>query len=120
MPDLSLQISPPSMLNSPSSMTRSASSESGLSQENEIFHPERSFKKPYAEPSLSLGFDSAGFSPLPRHFQNYQPPIYGRDFKKSCRMMNGGIKRSVRDSQNEMDFDPSCSFCSRSSAPWWP
>ncbi|XP_022863510.1 probable transcription factor KAN4 isoform X3 [Olea europaea var. sylvestris] len=91
MPDLSLQISPPWMSNSPRSTTRSASSESDPSQENEFFHPERSSRNPYVKPNLSLGF-----SPIPRQFQHYQPQIYGRDFKKSCRMMNGMIKRSVR------------------------
>ncbi|KAI3465033.1 hypothetical protein Pfo_021696 [Paulownia fortunei] len=120
MPDLSLQISPPSVSNCQfkeigydnglmkmpncsadrSSTADSASSGSDLSHENGFFNAEKIFNNPLVEPILSLGFEMAGLNPLPvqmpRHYQHYQPQIYGgRDFKRTSRVMNG-VKRSVR------------------------
>ncbi|XAR61825.1 hypothetical protein NMG60_11016349 [Bertholletia excelsa] len=129
MPDLSLQISPPSISDakemgfdgfigkSPScdrsSTTDSGSSGSDLSHENSLFAPEKGFNHNSFEPTLSLGFDTAAFTPLPlqlpanlhRHHhlhhhhyqshQSFQPQVFGREFKRSSRMING-VKRSVR------------------------
>ncbi|CAI9763679.1 unnamed protein product [Fraxinus pennsylvanica] len=120
MPDLSLQISPPSISNSESkydhglmkvpgcntegsSPNDSASSGSDLTHENGIFHPEKYFNHPPVEPSLSLGLDTAGLNPVPVHipkqFQHYQTHLYGivgmREFKRSSRTING-VRRSVR------------------------
>ncbi|KAL2459172.1 putative transcription factor KAN4 [Forsythia ovata] len=117
MPDLSLQISPPSILNcgskydhelmkipgyntERSSPNDSASSGSDLTHENGFVYPEKNFNNPSVEPSLSLGFETAGFYPvpvhIPRQFQHYQPHLYGmREFKRSSRMING-VRRSVR------------------------
>ncbi|CBI19594.3 unnamed protein product, partial [Vitis vinifera] len=71
LPDLSLQISPPSISD--------------------------------CEPMLSLGLEMAALNPppleLPRNLHhnhhNHQPQIYGREFKRNSRMMNGS-KRSIR------------------------
>ncbi|GMJ15361.1 KANADI 4, ABERRANT TESTA SHAPE [Hibiscus trionum] len=116
LPDLSLQISPPSLYDCKakemacdglsrksvysdgSSTTDSGSSGSDLSHENGYSNP--------GEPTLSLGFemvDHLGPSHLqqPRnlnhhhHHHQYQPQIYGRDFKRSSRTINGA-KRSIR------------------------
>ncbi|KAK9271441.1 hypothetical protein L1049_027032 [Liquidambar formosana] len=55
-------------------------------------------------PSLSLGFDVAPLNPIPvqlprnlnlHHHHHHQPQIYGREFKRNSRMINGG-KRSIR------------------------
>ncbi|KAK8708022.1 hypothetical protein V6N13_059069 [Hibiscus sabdariffa] len=116
-PDLSLQISPPSLYDCKakemaydglsrksiysdrSSTTDSGSSGSDLSQENGYSNP--------GEPTLSLGFEMADhLGPSqsqiqqPRnlnhhHHHQYQPQIYGRDFKRSSRTINGA-KRSIR------------------------
>ncbi|KAK8642482.1 hypothetical protein V6N13_011824 [Hibiscus sabdariffa] len=120
LPDLSLQISPPSVsdckakemaydvlsgksiYSDRSSTTDSGSSGSDLSRENGYGNPG------LGEPTLSLGFEMAdlGFRHLqqPRNLhhqhhqrqQHYQPQIYGRDFKRNARMINGAVKRSVR------------------------
>ncbi|XP_039032929.1 probable transcription factor KAN4 [Hibiscus syriacus] len=118
LPDLSLQISPPPVLdckakemahdvlsgksihNDRSSTTDSWSSGSDLSHENGYGNPG------LGAPTLSLGFEMADlYSPhlqIPRNLnqhqqqQPYQPQIYGRDFKKNARMINGAVKRSVR------------------------
>lgn len=117
-PDLSLQISPPSVSNCKakemaydvlsgksiysdrSSTIDSGSSGSDLSHENGNSNPG------LGEPTLSIGFEMADLGPphlqQPRnphllHWQHhYQPQIYGRDFKRSARTMNGGVKRSIR------------------------
>ncbi|KAG6749167.1 hypothetical protein POTOM_046210 [Populus tomentosa] len=117
-PDLSLQISPPSveaketgydggltrkaLCSDRSSTTDSGSSGSDLSHENGFLNQERSYNLGPSEPTLSLGFDMADLSSqtlqLPRnlnHHHHHQPQIYGRDFKRSARMING-VKRSVR------------------------
>ncbi|KAJ4701840.1 putative Homeodomain-like superfamily protein [Melia azedarach] len=122
MPDLSLQISPPSvsdcearevrfdgllrnnaLYSDGSSTTDSGSSGSDLSHENGFCNPERSYNLGPSEPTLSLGFEMADLCPplplqLPRtlnQHQQYQPQIYGREFKRNTRMING-VKRSVR------------------------
>ncbi|XP_061960799.1 probable transcription factor KAN4 [Populus nigra] len=116
-PDLSLQISPPSveaketgydggltrkaLCSDRSSTTDSGSSGSDLSHENGFLNQERSYNLGPSEPTLSLGFDMADLSSqtlqLPRNLNHHhhQPQIYGRDFKRSARMING-VKRSVR------------------------
>nr|XP_025886642.1 probable transcription factor KAN4 [Solanum lycopersicum] len=114
VPDLSLQISLPSCILRSDQFkeavrfdfrTDSGSSASGgsdLSHENTVFlHPEikKAFNLPLIptfEPTLSLGFAQV---PLGTHFQyhheHYQPQIYGREFKRSSRLISG-VKRSVR------------------------
>lgn len=125
-PDLSLQISQPTvldcktkeqlgthrggvvmMIKSPYSERSSTTTDSGSSGGSDLSH-EYGFSLPpemrafsYG-PNLSLGLEmmAANLNP-PRPLQlgnihHYQPQIYGRDFKRSSRMMNGGIKRSVR------------------------
>ncbi|KAL0325663.1 UNVERIFIED_CONTAM: putative transcription factor KAN4 [Sesamum radiatum] len=107
VPDLSLQISPPSVSNchqykeathdyngllkmpyggaDRSSTTDSGSSGSDLSHENGFLNAERSFCNQLVEPTLSLGFEmAAGLSlnhppplQMPRHYHHYQPQIYG-------------------------------------------
>ncbi|XP_007017401.2 PREDICTED: probable transcription factor KAN4 [Theobroma cacao] len=115
LPDLSLQISPPSVsdckakemaydglprksiYSDRSSTTDSGSSGSDLSHENGYSNPGP------GEPTLSLGFEMADLGPphlqLPRnlnhHQHQYQPQIYSRDFKRNARMING-VKRSIR------------------------
>ncbi|KAG8377686.1 hypothetical protein BUALT_Bualt08G0058600 [Buddleja alternifolia] len=116
MPDLSLQISPPSVSNShfkdnrsSTTTTDSASSGSDLSHENGFLNSEKRLStfnySVLVDPSLRLGFEMAGLNNpimpvhMPRHNNNYQPQIYGgRDFKRSSRMMNnnGSVRRSVR------------------------
>ncbi|CAL5332327.1 unnamed protein product [Camellia sinensis] len=120
-PDLSLQISPPTisdcevkgmgyydgLMRKSSYSDRSSTTESGssgcgsdLSHENGFFFPtEMGFNHSPVKPSLSLGFEAmATLNPLPlqhHHHQNYQPQIYGRAFKRNSRMING-VKKSVR------------------------
>ncbi|OMO74938.1 hypothetical protein COLO4_26414 [Corchorus olitorius] len=82
-----------------SSTTDSGSSGSDLSHENGYSNPG------HGEPTLSLGFEMADLSPhhlqLPRNLNHhqqhhqYQPQIYGRDFKRNGRIVNG-VKRSIR------------------------
>lgn len=109
LPDLSLQISPPFVSDGKAKETAydglstadSGSSGSDLSHENGYSNP--------GEPTLSLGFEMADLGQPPQlqqlrnnlnHHQQqqhqYQPHIYGRDFKRNARMINGGVKRSVR------------------------
>ncbi|KAK3015142.1 hypothetical protein RJ639_006292 [Escallonia herrerae] len=116
LPDLSLQISPPSSYTDQNSRTDSGSSESDLSHENGLFHPTQRGhynKFGFVDPTLSLGFEMAAEAtgaaqnpprvPLQvpnirnfqHHHQHYHPQIYGRDFKRSSRIVNG-VKRSVR------------------------
>ncbi|GAV80337.1 Myb_DNA-binding domain-containing protein [Cephalotus follicularis] len=111
LPDLSLQISPPSvsdceprkvLYSDRSSTTDSGSTGSDLSQENGFFNQESSYNVGPMEPTLSLGLDMAdlGLPPqLPRnltdHHQNYRPQPYGREFKRNPRMISG-VKRSIR------------------------
>ncbi|KAL4334832.1 hypothetical protein GQ457_07G025910 [Hibiscus cannabinus] len=124
LPDLSLQISPPSVsdckakemaydvlsgksiYSDRSSTTDSGSSGSDLSREIGYGNPG------LGEPTLSLGFEMADLgsrhlqqprNPHHQHHhhqqqqqQHYQPQIYGRDFKRNARMINGAVKRSVR------------------------
>ncbi|PRQ26945.1 putative transcription factor MYB-HB-like family [Rosa chinensis] len=118
LPDLSLQISPPSdhyemglarkALNGDRSSTAdSTSSGSDLSHENVLYHLDQrtnyNLTSAEPEPNLSLGLEmkdimssSTSSTPLlPRNFNHHHPQIYGRDFKRSARtVMN--VKRSVR------------------------
>ncbi|XP_038990622.1 probable transcription factor KAN4 [Hibiscus syriacus] len=107
LPDLSLQISPPSLSDckakemaydgfSRSSTTDSGSSGSDFIHENGHCNP--------GELTLSLGFEMADHlgpnSQQPSnlnhyHHYQYQPQIYGRDFKRSSRNINGA-RRSIR------------------------
>lgn len=126
LPDLSLQISPPSSatdhyeigfaskaLNCDriSSTTDSGSSGSDLSHENVLYHLDQRTNYNLAsakpEPNLSLGLEMkdimnrSSTSPtplhqvLPRNFNHHHPQIYGREFKRSARVV-GNVKRSVR------------------------
>ncbi|KAJ9166159.1 hypothetical protein P3X46_020945 [Hevea brasiliensis] len=125
LPDLSLQISPPSasdreaikevgydggltrkaFYNDRSSTTDSGSSGSDLSHENGFFNQERSYNLGPSEPTLSLGFEMADLSAptlqLPtnlnhhHHPHHQKPQIYGREFKRNGRMISG-VKRSIR------------------------
>ncbi|KAG8492040.1 hypothetical protein CXB51_015649 [Gossypium anomalum] len=104
LPDLSLQISPPSVkemaddglsmksiYSDRSSTTDSGSSGSDLSQENGYFNNP-------IEPTLSLGFEMVHHQHHhhQHHHHQYQPQIYGRDFKRSSRTNINGAKRSIR------------------------
>ncbi|XVF74134.1 hypothetical protein PTKIN_Ptkin13bG0035800 [Pterospermum kingtungense] len=115
LPDLSLQISPPSIPDCKvkemahdglsrksihsdrSSTTDSGSSGSDLSHETGYSNPG------LGEPTLSLGFEMADLGPpqsqqlrnLNNQQHQHQPHIYGRHFKRNARMING-VKRSVR------------------------
>ncbi|CAJ2675516.1 unnamed protein product [Trifolium pratense] len=132
-PDLSLNISPPSISDSEVkemknydkglstkalyndnicsiSTSDSASSESELSHENPfIYHHQHVH---HHEPTLRLGFGNSDLmnphhhnhhlhrhqvQDVSRNFnhQHFQPHIYGRDFKRNTRVVNG-VKRSVR------------------------
>ncbi|XP_042493989.1 probable transcription factor KAN4 [Macadamia integrifolia] len=132
LPDLSLQISPPSVSDSEakmdvgydgwmrrtfygterSSTTDSGSSASGGSdishEQGGFLHPDKGYYDlPGVEPTLSLGIDKATLEPhqhqqhpqpqyLPRNFHYlHQPQIYGREFKRNSRVVNGG-RRSIR------------------------
>lgn len=106
LPDLSLQISPPSISDSEAKDISydgvdSGSSGSDLSHENGYFEPQKGLK---FEPTLSLGFELPNLNPLHQNMQrnfnhyphrHYQPQIYGREFKRTPRMING-VKRSIR------------------------
>ncbi|KAJ4967401.1 hypothetical protein NE237_019250 [Protea cynaroides] len=108
-PDLSLQISPPSVSESDgwmrrtiygerSSTTDSGSSSSEISHEQVFLHPDKGYGHHQIEPTLSLGINKAASDPqnLPRNFhQLHHPQIYGREFKRNSRLINGG-KRSIR------------------------
>ncbi|KAF8377479.1 hypothetical protein HHK36_030859 [Tetracentron sinense] len=117
LPDLSLQISPPSISNSEnkevdydelmrrtffqdkSSMTDSGSSGSDISYEHGFLHLERNFNLPLGESRLGLGFEKAAFDhPLVKLPQNlhplHQPQIPCHEFKRSSRMIGTGGKRS--------------------------
>ncbi|KAJ7966680.1 putative Homeodomain-like superfamily protein [Quillaja saponaria] len=58
------------------------------------------------EPTLGLGLEMADMNPRPtvdhvrvdhRHNHHHQPQIYGREFKRNSRMINGGgVKRTAR------------------------
>ncbi|XP_059453687.1 probable transcription factor KAN4 isoform X2 [Corylus avellana] len=114
-PDLSLQISPPSvsdfetkelscdglitrkpLCSNRSPTTESGSSGSDLSHENGFYHPERTHNLGLGDqPTLSLGFEMADSRNHPHHHYDHKPQIYGREFKRSARFI-GGVKRSVR------------------------
>ncbi|KAJ8541051.1 hypothetical protein K7X08_001867 [Anisodus acutangulus] len=118
VPDLSLQISLPSCISKSDqfkqvvgfdSTTDSGSTASGgsdLTHENNGLFPEirKTFNLPLVpsfEPTLSLGFAQVNVQHHHHHHhqhqyhQHYQPQIYGRDFKRSSRLISG-VKRSVR------------------------
>lgn len=121
-PDLSLNISLPSNISDsePKGITKplyndnicsisttsdSASSGSELSHENPFIYPHQ------RDPTLRLGFGNSDLmnphhhnhhlhrhqvQGVSRNFnQHFQPHIYGRDFKRNTRVVNG-VKRSVR------------------------
>ncbi|KAF9687604.1 hypothetical protein SADUNF_Sadunf02G0110600 [Salix dunnii] len=121
-PDLSLQISPPAVLEAKEtgddvglarkgpcrdriSNADSGSSESDLSHENSFLNQDRiTYNLGPSQPPLSLGFDMVDLSSsslqLPRNLDHqyrhdHHPQIYGHDFKRSARMING-VKRSAR------------------------
>ncbi|KAF8405105.1 hypothetical protein HHK36_010003 [Tetracentron sinense] len=121
LPDLSLQISPPTISDCEakevgydglmrktfygdiSSTTDCDSSESDARHEQGFLHLERGFNLPDhadAEPMLCLGFKTIPLDPPPlqlqRNLYNFnQPQIYGREFKRNSRIVNGG-RRSTR------------------------
>ncbi|KAM7521062.1 hypothetical protein LguiB_020024 [Lonicera macranthoides] len=109
LPDLSLQISPPSLLECEykqvSSATDSGCSGSDLSHENNGLICQPSAVDHHDQPMLSLGLEMPAFLiniPSPNqislNIQNrlhYQPQIYGRDFKRNSRLATGA-RRSVR------------------------
>ncbi|XP_058081556.1 probable transcription factor KAN4 [Magnolia sinica] len=117
LPDLSLQISPPSisngardvaleglmmrsLLSERNSSTDSGSSGSDLSHDHGFLHQERGYDFYSQEPTLSLGFEMSPFdSPalqLHRHFHHlHHPRNYGGEFKRNSRLVIGG-KRSIR------------------------
>ncbi|KAE8665179.1 putative transcription factor KAN3 [Hibiscus syriacus] len=105
LPDLSLQISPPSVsdctdqglaydglstksISSDRSSTTDSSSCSGinLSHENGYTNPGQ---------TLSLGFETTALGHNQQQHR-YQPQINGRDFKRNARVINGVLKRSIR------------------------
>ncbi|KAI4336930.1 hypothetical protein L6164_015400 [Bauhinia variegata] len=117
IPDLSLNISPPSISDCEAkegsyngftsktlyhemcSTSDSGSSGSDLSHENDFFNPDIT-NLSHREPALRLGFETAGLNPHPvqglsRIHLNHQPHIYGRDFKRNARVITG-VKRSIR------------------------
>ncbi|KAJ1419761.1 SANT/Myb domain [Sesbania bispinosa] len=100
-PDLSLNISPPSISEAKdvvcSSTSDSGSSGSELSHENiGFFHRQHT--------TLRLGFADLNHhhphslqGASTRNFNHHlQPQIYGRDFKRNARVNMNGVKRSVR------------------------
>ncbi|KAK9130008.1 hypothetical protein Sjap_010495 [Stephania japonica] len=118
-PDLSLHISPPSVLDydmpmaggghgersSATTTTDSGSSGSDISHENGVFQLERASD---GGPTLSLGLeksmaslDAPVMNHMPRSLHNlhghhhHQPHIYGREFKRNSRASHG-VKRSIR------------------------
>ncbi|RDY11010.1 putative transcription factor KAN4, partial [Mucuna pruriens] len=112
-PDLSLNISPPSILDSEAKEVGSfgkvlyndmcSTSDSGSSGGSDLSHEFHNLGH-HREPTLKLGFGTVDLNPhrhvqgaLPRSFNHHlqQPHIYGRDFKRSARVVNG-VKRSVR------------------------
>ncbi|XP_043708648.1 probable transcription factor KAN4 [Telopea speciosissima] len=119
-PDLSLQISPPSVSSDSeakdirsydgwmrrtfygerSSTTDSGSSGSDTSHEQPFLHPNKGYGHSGVEPTLSLGIDKAALDPqseppISKFHYLHQPQIYGCEFKRNSRMINGG-KRSTR------------------------
>lgn len=125
VPNLSLQISPPSplacenkhagshpfglMVRKSSYSDRSSATDSGSSGGSDLSHENGCFLVPETRDfcnslDLSLGLErlAPNFNP-PRPLQlqgdnvhHYNPQIYSREFKKSSRMMNIGMKRSAR------------------------
>ncbi|KAI4316762.1 hypothetical protein L6164_024710 [Bauhinia variegata] len=124
VPDLSLNISLPSisdgeakevgsfngftsksLYNEMCSTSDSGSSGSELSHENGFFNSDTLINLRHRQPTLRLGFETTNFNPHPvqglsgnvnhHHHQNHQLHIYGRDFKRNARVING-VKRSIR------------------------
>ena len=118
-PDLSLNISPPSISDSEAAKDVVGSfgkvlysdicstSDSGSSGGSDLSHEFHNLgHHHHREPTLKLGFGTVDLNPhhhqvqgVPRSFNHHhhllQPHIYGRDFKRSARVVNG-VKRSVR------------------------
>lgn len=103
LPDLSLQIGPPSLLECEYKQVSSAT-DSGCSRSN-LSHENNGLTCQHDQPKLSLGLEMPAFlinipSPnqIPLNIQNrlhYQPQIYGRGFKRNSRLATGA-RRSVR------------------------
>ncbi|XP_014503810.1 probable transcription factor KAN4 [Vigna radiata var. radiata] len=118
-PDLSLNISPPSI--SDVSEVKEvgcfgkvvysdmcSTSDSGSSGGSDLSHEFHNLRH-HREPTLKLGFgtmdlnprhhqvhgDTRSFTHHHHHHHHLQPHIYGRDFKRTARVVNG-VKRSVR------------------------
>lgn len=120
-PDLSLNISPPSISEAKESvgckalynndMCSLSTSDSAGSSESELSHENNGFNNlcPPREPTLRLGYGAVDLNPhysvqggglrnFNHHHHHLQPrghPVYGREFKRNARVVNGG-KRSVR------------------------
>lgn len=112
-PDLSLNISPPSVsdiceVKEVGGFSKAihndmcSTSDSGSSGGSDLSHEFHNLGH-HREPSLKLGFGTADLNPRrqvqgdTRSFNHHhlQPHIYGRDFKRTARVVNG-VKRSVR------------------------
>ncbi|KAG4953491.1 hypothetical protein AAZX31_14G076400 [Glycine max] len=115
-PDLSLNISPPSISDSEAAKDVGSfgkvlysdicsTSDSGSSGGSDLSHEFHNLgHHHHREPTLKLGFGTVDLNPhhhqvqgVPRSFIHHhlQPHIYGRDFKRSARVVHG-VKRSVR------------------------
>lgn len=114
-PNLSLQITPPSISNSDmdtsleasmirsflsdrNSRTDSGSSGSDVTYDHGLLHLERGCDHHRGEPTLNLGLETASLDGLllDRHFHTlHHPQIYGRDFKRRSALTQGG-RRSIR------------------------
>lgn len=111
-PDLSLNISPPSISDSEAKVGSynmcSSTSDSVGSSGSDLSHENNNNGFFHLGHHLSLGFETTGLNFLPRidplqqqgvsrnfNHQHFQPHIYGRDFKRNARVIHG-VKRSVR------------------------
>lgn len=106
-PDLSLNISPPSEVKEVGTFGKvlyndmCSTSDSGSTSGSDLSHEFHNLG--HREPTLKLGFGTMDLNPhhhqvhgVPRSFNHHlQPHLYGRDFKRSARVLNG-VKRSVR------------------------
>ncbi|CAJ1972639.1 unnamed protein product [Sphenostylis stenocarpa] len=115
-PDLSLNISPPSISDISEAKEvgglgkviyndMCSTSDSGSSGGSDLSHEFHNLRH-HREPTLKLGFGTVDLNPHHQvqgdtrsfnhhHHHHLQPHIYGRDFKRSARVVNG-VKRSVR------------------------
>ncbi|KAK7376854.1 hypothetical protein VNO80_02271 [Phaseolus coccineus] len=113
-PDLSLNISPPSIsdiseVKEVGGFSKAiyndmcSTSDSGSSGGSDLSHEFHNLGH-HREPTLKLGFGTVDLNPRRQvqadtrsfsHHHHLQPHIYGRDFKRTARVVNG-VKRSVR------------------------